>query len=51
MCNPAKTSTYWYYDMTSEAEVAQCQFTWSWEYLGSKHYGNGPYPNEETQEC
>ena len=53
MCNPqTPDTTYWYYDMTVEEEIAQCQFTWNWE-LGNSftnYAGHGPYPDDETLE-
>ena len=52
MCNPEDPTNYWYYDMTNLAEVAQCRFTWNWEYLMNPKYTEvGPYPNDNTPEC
>ena len=52
MCNPNDPNNYWYYDMTDEKEIAQCRYTWNWEYMINPKYTTvGPYPNDNTPEC
>ena len=52
MCNPNDPNNYWYYDMTDEKEIAQCRYTWNWEYMIAPKYTTvGPYPNDNTPEC
>ena len=52
MCNPNDPSNYWYYDMTNPAEIAQCRYTWNWEYMMNPRYTSvGPFPNDDTPEC
>ena len=52
MCKTGDETNYWYYDMNDEKEVAQCRYTWNWEYLVSPKYTvSGPYPNDKTEEC
>ena len=51
MCSNS-ASNYRYYDMTDEKERAQCRFTWNWEMSNTVNtYGDGPYPNNETDPC
>ena len=43
----------YYYDMTNQREIDQCQFTWNWE-LGVSMKNNdkpGPFPNENSVSC
>ena len=51
MCSTTSSNNYVYYDMTNEMEVSQCRYTWNWEYGSSTTYGDGPYPNENTDYC
>ena len=40
------------YDMSNDKEVNQCCFTWNWEMGDTLNtYGDGPYPNNETEPC
>ena len=52
MCSDTNGENYWYYDMTDDSEIKQCRFTWNWE-MGNTldTYGDGPYPNNETNPC
>ena len=41
-----------YYNMEDEKEVAQCRYTWNWEYGGNINNSNaGPYPNVNSPDC
>ena len=43
----------YYYDMTNQREIDQCQFTWNWE-MGVSMKNNdkpGPFPNENSVSC
>ena len=52
MCKTGDNTNYWYYDMNDEKEIAQCRYTWNWEYLVNPKYSTaGPYPNDQTKEC
>ena len=52
MCSDSSWS-YWYYDMYSEQEKAQCRFTWNWEVneLSVVYSPVGPFPNVNTVHC
>ena len=51
MCKDA--DSYTYYDLNDPAELAQCRFTWNWEYLAQTRYcQNGcPFPNKQNPRC
>ena len=52
MCSDSSWS-YWYYDMYSEQEKAQCRFTWNWEVNEPSvvYSPDGPFPNVNTVHC
>ena len=52
MCSDLSWS-YWYYDMYSEQEKAQCRFTWNWEMNEPSvvYSPVGPFPNVNTVHC
>ena len=52
LCSTINTDNLEYYDMSNNQEVNQCRFTWNWE-MGDTFntYGDGPYPNDETELC
>lgn len=52
MCKTGDNTNYSYYDMSDERDVAQCQYTWNWEYkMNPKYTVYGPYPDDNTMEC
>ena len=52
MCSTSDSNNLWYYDMTNERDIDQCRFTWNWEMGDTLNtYGDGPYPNNETEPC
>ena len=52
MCG-STSSSYSYYDLSDEREIAQCRFTWHWEVKkGYRQYGDkGPFPNRQNPKC
>ena len=53
MCSDSSVDNYDYYDMTDAREIAQCRFTWNWEFGNNNavYAQSGPYPNDDTVEC
>ena len=53
ICNPnAIDNRAHYYDMTSQRDIDQCQFTWNWEMNGIRNNDKpGPFPNENSVSC
>ena len=49
MCG-STNSSYSYYDLNDEREIAQCRFTWHWELKkGYRQYGDkGPFPSRNN---